>query len=152
MENASINFNELLEEAIRAKRAKELAKYSAVEQTPEGERLTWHVTPEQIARINIGDREALDAFYFDEDNFLRLRYSVYKFMRHNTFVKAVASHEDLLQQVYADLRLGLLKLRPFDHAIGCAIFHSFRYAPVGGIDEVYVFKTKEEKRCQKQAN
>ena len=152
MENASINFNELLEEAIRAKRAKELAKYSAVEQTPEGERLTWHVTPEQIARINIGDREALDAFYFDEDNFLRLRHSAYKFMRHNTFVKAVASHEDLLQQVYADLRVGLLKLRPYDHAISSAIFHSFRYAAVGGIDETYIHVIKEKKRCQRQVN
>lgn len=129
-----------------------MAKYSAVEQTPEGERLTWHVTPEQIARINAGDREALDEFYFESENFLRLRNSAYKYMRNNAFVKAVASHEDLLQQVYADLRLGLLKLRPYDHAISSAIFHSFRYAPVGGIDETYIHVIKEKKRCQKQAN
>ena len=127
-------------------------KVLEIEQTPEGEPLTWNVTPEQIARINMGDREALDEFYFESENFLRLKFSAHKYMRNNAYAHVTASYEDLIQQVYLDLRLGLLKFRPFDHAISCAIFHSFRYAPVGGIDEVYVFKTKEEKKCQKQVN
>ncbi len=149
MERAQVDVTSLIEEAIRAKQAQAAARFATVEETPAGEVLTWKVTPEQIARINAGEREALDEFYFE--NLTRLRFSAYRFLRHNGYVKAVASYEDLLQQVYCDLRTGLLKLRPYDYAITRAVFHSFEYAAVGGIDDVYVYERRGRK-CQKQVN
>ena len=133
---AEVDFPALVLSAIRAKQEQAAAKVETVEQIPAGEKLTWHVTPEQIARINAGDRAALDEFYFD--NLYRLRCSAYRYMRNNAYVKAVASYEDLLQQVYCDLRTGAVKLRPYDKAICRAVFHSFRFAPVGGEDGIYI--------------
>lgn len=146
----TVDLSALVAQALQEQREKASEKYAHVEQTPEGGSLTWNVTPEQVARINAGEREALDKFYFD--NLQRLTYSAYRFMRNNAYVKAVASYEDLLQQVYFDLRTGAVKLRPFDRAISSAVFHSFRYAPVGGHDEVYIYKAKEIGQCQRVAN
>ncbi|MBQ8229981.1 MAG: hypothetical protein IJZ32_04740 [Clostridia bacterium] len=146
----TVDLSALVAQALQEKREKASEKYAHVEQTPEGERLTWNATPEQVARINAGEREALDKFYFD--NLQRLTYCAYRFMRNNAYVKAVASYEDLLQQVYFDLRTGAVKLRPYDRAISSAVFHSFRFAPVGGYDEVYIYKVKESGQCQRVAN
>lgn len=126
------------EDEKRAKRAAEAAELESVEETPAGQKLTWNVTPEEIARINAGDREALDAFYFDEDNLRRIRFNAYRFMRHNPWFKAVVSAEDFIQQVYCDLLTGMVKLRPWDSAIAKAVFTSFRFTPVGGLDEIYI--------------
>lgn len=52
----------LIAEAIREREAERVRKLSE-EGTPAGECLTWHTTAEEIARINAGEREALDAFY-----------------------------------------------------------------------------------------
>lgn len=145
-----IDLSALVAQALREQQKREAAKYEKIEETPPGMVLTWHTTPEQIARINAGDRAALDEFYFE--NLTRLRFSAYRYMRNNEFVKAVASYEDLLQQVYFDLRTGVVKLRPFDAAISGAVFHSFKYAPVGGFDEIYIYKVKERGQCQKAAN
>lgn len=120
---------------LRAAKAKAL---ESVEQIPSGKKLTWKITPEEVARINAGDRAALNAFYFQEDNFRRITYSAYYFMRHNYIYRTVISSEDLIQQVYCDLAVGFLKLRPYDGAISKAIFYSFCFTPVGGLDEIYI--------------
>lgn len=138
-----IDLSALVAQALREQQEQEAAKYEKIEEAPPDKVLTWHTTPEQIARINAGDRAALDKFYFDEDNYMRIIYCAHSFMRKNGYVKAVANYEDLIQQVYCDLRTGLLKLRPYDGAISGAIFHSFRYAAVGGFEEIYIYKAKE---------
>ena len=84
--------------------------------------------------------------YFEKSNFIRIRFCAYRFIRHNDFVKTVVSYEDLMHQVYCDLGTRLLKFRPYDEAISSAIYRSFKYAAVGGIDEIYI---REEKECQK---
>lgn len=149
-ERAQIDVKQMIEEAIQAKQAEVAARYAIIEPIPEGKALTWNVTPEQIAKINDGNREALDLFYLDSANYRRIKFCAYSYLRHNPYVKAVVSYEDLIQQVYHDLRIGLLKLRPYDGAICGAIFHSFRFAAVGGMDEIYI--KKERKKCQKQVN
>ena len=125
-ERVTIDVTALIAEAIRAKREAEAGKYAEAEQTPE--RLTWRVTAEQVARINAGEREALDAFYFEPNNFRRIQCSAYAFFRHSPYFRPIIAAEDLTQQVYCDLATGLLKLRQYDRAISNAIFHSFRYA------------------------
>lgn len=138
-----IDLGALIVSAIKEKQEQEARKYETVEQPPKGAKLTWKVTPEEIAEINAGNAEIIDKFYMA--NIERVRYSAYRFMRNNNYVKAVASYEDLMQQFYIDLRTGAVKLRPFDIAIGYAVFHSFRYAPVGGFDEIYIpLKDKEQ--------
>lgn len=132
----------LIETAIKERDEKRVLRVSQVEEIPAGQDLKrWEVTPEQVARINAGDRAALDAFYFD--NYIKLVYAGWSFLRQHVYVRAVVSHEDLMQQVYCDLRTGLLKLRPFDKAITKAVYKSFRYAAVGGLDELYIYE--EEK-------
>ena len=147
MEHATTDITAMISAAIQEKQAQTVLSFNVVEQSPPDKVLTWNVTHEQIARINAGDREALDKFYFE--NYIRIVYSARRFMRHNVYLKAVINHEDLIQQVYCDLRTGLLKLRPFDEAISRAMFHSFRYSAVGGIDEIYIM---ESKQCRKQPN
>lgn len=160
---AGIDFTALLSEAIQAKRAREAkaiaekderseqATKEAAERAPRGKALTYAVTPEQITRINAGDRAAVDKFYFD--NLQRLTYSAYRFMRNNAYLKTIVSHEDLLQQVYFDLRAGIIRFRPFDTAINGAVFTSFRYAAVGGLDELYIYQTVEERgKCRREAS
>ena len=121
-----------------AAQEEQAATLNDVEQTPSGARFTWNVTPEQIAKINAGDKDALAAFFFDEDNNRRIGYCASKFIRRNTFLQSIITAQDLTQQAFCDLLCGLLKFRPWDAAISTAIFHSFRYAAVGGIDEVYI--------------
>ncbi|MBQ8322816.1 MAG: hypothetical protein IJX91_02495 [Clostridia bacterium] len=145
-----VDFEQLVEAARQRKREKAAKNFSLVEEIPAGESLTWAVTPEQVARINARNREALDGFYFA--NLRRLTFSAYRFMRNNAYLQSVISYEDLLQQVYFDLRTGVLKLRPFDSAISSAVYHSFRYAAVGGDDEVYIYQVKEKRKCQKAEN
>ena len=151
---ATIDFTELLSAAINAKKKQELKvelkALEEIEQTPEGEYLSWETTPEQIARINAGDRVALDEFYFD--NYNRIKFSALRYVRNNSYIISVASWEDLAQQVYCDLRTGFIKLRPYNKAISESIWKSFRYAPVGGLDEVFIPREKGGKACQKQVN
>ena len=157
---AITNLLDVYEEALRAKETLEREKqaelarqWETVEEVPEGEKLTWNVTPEQIARINAGDRSALDEFYTDLQNLTRIKYLALKFLRHNRYLISVISYEDLIQQAYFDLRVGLAKLRPYDAAIGKTFFNSFQFAAVGGIDEIFIpFAQGRKKRCQKETN
>ena len=150
MENeirASVDLADLIAAAVKEKQLKEGKKYEAIEETPEGEVLTWNITPRQVALINAGNQKAIEEFYFDTDNFRRIKFSAFRYMRNNAVFKAIASFEDLTQQLYCDLLTGYIKLRPFDKAISMALFQSFRFAPVGGLDEIYIYKTRDEK-CQ----
>lgn len=147
-----IDVSGLIAEAIRAKEAEEAARCSSIEETPSGESLTWHTTAEEIARINAGDRAALDRFYFEPDNYRHLKCCARSFFRRVPYFRPIISEEDLMQQLYCDLRTGLLKFRPYDRAIRCAVFHSFKYAAVGGIDEAYIPYARRCGKCQKQAN
>lgn len=134
--------------------AERVRKLSEEEETPSGEELTWHTTAEEIARINAGEREALDSFYFEPENYRHIQNCARSFLRKNPYCSPIASAEDFAQQLYCDLRTGLLKLRPYDRAIKSAVYHSFRYAAVGGIDEVYMPNPRERRSsvCRKQAN
>ena len=149
-----IDVSGLIAEAIRAKEAEEAARCSSIEETPLGESLTWHTTAEEIARINAGDRAALDRFYFEPDNHRHLKCCARSFFRRVPYFRPIISEEDLMQQLYCDLRTGVLKLRPYDRAIRSAIYHSFRYAAVGGIDEIYIPNPGARRcgKCQNQAN
>ena len=106
------------------------SKYEVIEK--------WQTSAEEIERINAGDREAVNAFY--RDNFRYLRNLAWSFYHRHTreAVRVIVSPEDMLQQVYIDLAGGLLKLCSSDKLIGRALCHSFRYAAVGGIDEIYI--------------
>ena len=145
--SASVDLADLIAAAVKEKQLKEGKKYEAIEETPEGEVLTWNITPRQVALINAGNHKAIEEFFFDTDNFRRIKFSAMSYIRHNPFILAVASWEDLTQQVYCDLLTGYIKLRPFDKAISNAIFASFRFAPVGGLDEIYVY-TRRKTKCQ----
>ena len=138
----------LIETAIKERDEKRIKTYSIVEEVPTGQGLKWWDTqPEQVARINAGAREAIDAFYFE--NYKKIVYSGWAFLRKNAYLRSVISHEDLMQQVYFDLRTGVLKLRPFDKAITRAVYTSFRFAAVGGLDEIYIYEDKKgRKKCQ----
>lgn len=140
-ERLTVDVAGMIAAAMEKKQAEVVAYWTDAGQTPAGEVLTWKTTPEQVARINAGDRAALDAFYFD--NLQRLTFSALRYMRNNAYVQAVVSYEDLIQQVYVDLRAGILKLRPFDKAICKAVFTSFRFAAVGGLDELYIYEDKK---------
>lgn len=147
-----IDLSALVAQALRRKQEQEAAKYAEIEETPPDKALTWRTTPEQIARINAGEREAIDEFFFEKENARRIRCCVWSFFRRSSMFRSIVSDEDLINQFYVDLRTGLLKLRPYDKAISGALYHSFRYAAVGGIDELYIYKAKELRQCQKAAN
>lgn len=101
------------------------------------ERLTYNVTKEQIEKINSGDREAMDDFFFS--NQFRIERSAKCFMRNNVWLQSVISWEDLVNEFYVCLSRSLFLFRCCDRSISRCIFHSFRYAAVGGMeDTVYV--------------
>lgn len=109
----------------------------------------WDVTPEQITLINSPchplHRVAVIAFY--DVNFKRLFRMACSFLSPkscNHSLIAVVSYEDLLQQVFADLLDGCLKLPHNTEKICSAIYKCFRYAAVGGlegVDDVQEFGT-----------
>lgn len=57
---------EKIQSAIAEAEKAELAKWEREEATPEGEVLTYAVTSEEVAKINAGEREAIDAFFLRE--------------------------------------------------------------------------------------
>ena len=97
------------------------------------ERLTYNVTEEQIAKINSGDRAAMDEFFFSNE--LRIKHCAWMFMRRNQYYKSVVSWEDLVNEFYVSLSRGLFFFRCCDRSISRCIFHSFRYAAVGGMED-----------------
>ncbi len=145
VERASVDFTALLNAAMKTKREEEIKQFE-VEAIPAGEVLTWNTTPEEIAQINAGNRAAVDRFYFDEGNYQHIKSSAFSFFRKEKRFKAIIDIEDLMQQVYLDLASGMIKLRAYNSGISKAIFSSFRFSPVGGLDEVYIVEEKRGKR------
>lgn len=139
-EAAGIDVSALIAEALKGKlpQIKELPKVQEMEvlAIPESEQLKWwETTRGEIEQINAGERASIDAFYFR--NLWRIKCSAYSYMRRNEHLKKIIGYEDLINQYYIDLASGLLKFGAWDKSIGKAMCHSFRYAAVGGIDEVY---------------
>ena len=136
-EAAGIDVSALIAEALKGKlpQIKELPKVREMEvlAVPESEQLKWWETTRE--QINAGERASIDAFYFR--NLWRIKCSAYSYMRRNEHLKKIIGYEDLINQYYIDLASGLLKFGAWDKSIGKAMYHSFRYAAVGGIDEVY---------------
>lgn len=142
---------EKIQSAIAEAEKAELAKWEREEATPEGEVLTYAVTSEEVAKINAGEREAIDAFFFG--NYERIKACAYLYLRRNRYLQAIITWEDLVNQLYVDLAYGSIKLRPYDRAISSTIFHSYRYAAVGGAEEIYVYEGRRSAgECQKQAS
>lgn len=137
-ERAEVDFTAMFLQALAEAREAEAAKLTEAEEAPAGFLQKWKTSAGEIARINAGDPEAVNAFYFENyGHLLCLARSFYH--RHTReAVRVIVSPEDMLQQVYIDLAGGLLKLYPSDKLIGRALCHSFRYAAVGGIDEIYI--------------
>ena len=148
-----IDFSALIEAAQREKREKTAEKLAVkieknIEETPAGLTLEkWIATPEQIARINRGDREALDTFYFDNMHYIKSLCNSY-YMKAGARLRVHAEPLDYMQQIYCDLRTRIVRLRPWDKAIARAIYRSLRFAPVGGVDELYIPYLKEYPLCQ----
>lgn len=101
----------------------------------------WDVTPGQITLINSPrhplHRVAVIAFY--DVNFKRLFRMAFSFLSpksRNHNLVAIVNYEDLLQQVFADLLGGFLKLPHDTEQIRSAIYKCFRYAAVGGLEGV----------------
>lgn len=118
-------------------RPKEIEPYCVPERTPAGLALDWwKSTPEEIAEINKGNREAVNAFY--ERNLFQIKCLAYAFFRKNNWFKRVLSTEDLINQAYLDLATGMLILRPWNRAISKAFYKCFCYTAVGGLDEVFI--------------
>lgn len=134
-ERAEIDITGMLLEAIRQKseetQAEALRALALPEQAPKGERLDyWNTTAEEVAEINAGNPEAVNAFYFRNE--VHIKFAAYAFFRKSIRFKSVISAEDLTQQFYIDLAAGVVKLRPWDRAIKSAARYSFRYAAIGG--------------------
>ena len=101
----------------------------------------WDITPEQITLINSPlhpfHNVAVIAFY--DVNFKRLWRMAFNYLAptsHNHCLIAVVSYEDLLQQVFADLLCGSLKLPHNTEEISKAIYRCFRFTAVGGLEGV----------------
>lgn len=111
----------------------------------------WDITPEQITLINSPRHPfhavAVTAFY--DVNYKRLKRMARAFLAptshfHNLI--SVINYEDLLQQVFADLLGGFLKLPHDTERIRIAIYKCFRYTAVGGLEGVYNVEDKRTLR------
>lgn len=101
----------------------------------------WDVTPEQITLINSPrhplHRVAVMAFY--DVNYKRIYFMARNALSYGkafSRLTAVISYEDLLQQVFADLLGGFLKLPHNTEKIRQAIYRCFYYTAVGGLEGV----------------
>ena len=142
---------EKIQSAISEAEKAEFSKWEREEATPAGEVLTYAVTSKEVAKINAGEREAIDAFFFA--NYERIKACARLYLRRNRYLQAIISWEDLVNQLYVELAYGSIKLRPYDKAITSCIFHSYRFTAVGGADEIYVYEWRRNaEECQKQAS
>ncbi len=131
-------------EARAARLREEAEKLNEAEEIPAGFLRKWKTSAEEVAQINAGKLEAVSAFYFRNYDYLQNFARAFFYRHTREAVRVIVSPEDMLQQVYIDLADGLLKLRPYDKAIGRAVCRSFRYAAVGGIEEIYIPRGKLE--------
>lgn len=98
----------------------------------------WDITPEQIRLINSPRHPfhsvAVTAFY--DVNFKRLRRMACAFIRHSPYLLNVIDESDLTQQFYVDLLSGFVKLQHDTENIRTVIYRCFKYAAVGGLEDV----------------
>lgn len=145
-------------EQVKAKQEAELAaKIAIVNAQAEdcGEIDGFKITVEQCAKINAGDREAVDKFF--QENGLRLRRLARVFLfriglppkwdrKNSRYEPGIIELGDCLNQLYVDMRQGLLKFVLKKGVLASVICHSFRYCGVGGFgdeDGIYIGRRVE---------
>lgn len=108
----------------------------------------WKVSARQCELITLGDRAAVDKFF--EENLQRLTACARKYLRRGYIFKQrsveLLELDNLINQVYVDMRRGFLVVN-MQH-ISEALFHSFRFAGVGGFgDDLGAYEYKPRKRA-----
>ncbi len=98
----------------------------------------WILSPKQCALITLGDREAVDKFF--EQNERRLLRLIRSFRRRHNYLtgynyEPFLSDEDCYNQAYLDMRRGFLYFEMNPRIISRLLCHSFTYAPVGGFGD-----------------
>lgn len=133
------NLAAVVNELQSAKQEKEIETVKASGESDEMQELDgWKISPMQCALISRGDREAVDKFF--EQNEERLRRSIFCFLRANRYLPdflhaSWLSLEDCYNQAYLDMRQGYLFFEMKPRYISKLLWHSFRYAPVGGFGD-----------------
>lgn len=108
--------------------------------------VAWQCTPEQLERMNCGDREAVDLFFEENAGHLRatalrlLFQYQYKTVRGGG--KGLFEADDLINQAYIDIRTCRVFFEYNKKSISRAIWRSMYYAPVGGAPEDLVYQYK----------
>ena len=126
------------------KRTREQSTASEEVQTVRG----WKVSSRQCELITIGDRAAVDKFF--EDNLARLKRAAncYKYnpLHMHEPCRRLLEVDDFINQVYVDMRRGFLVMDI--NYISTLVYHSFRYAAVGGFgDDMGAYECKKRKRA-----
>lgn len=108
----------------------------------------WKVSARQCELITLGDRAAVDKFF--ADNLARLTVCARKYLQmqrfYNNGAVALLEVDDLINQVYVDMRRGFLVMDM--QCIGALAYRSFRFAGVGGFgDELGAYTYKPRKRA-----
>lgn len=114
------------------------------------------VTAEQCGKINAGDKEAVDKFFTENDQ--RLKRLAKVFLRRTgvpllwdkklrCWQPSIVEIGDCLNQLYVDMRQGLLKFVLIKGVFASVICHSFRYCGFGGFgdeDGIYIHRRVEK--------
>lgn len=130
---------------LHEKRTREHSTASDEAQTVKG----WKISERQCELITLGDRAAVDKFF--EDNLARLTACVRKYLHiqrlYNNGAVALLEVDDLINQVYVDMRCGYLVMDM--QCVGALAWRSFRFAGVGGFgDELGAYTYKPRKRSK----
>lgn len=109
--------------------------------------ITWQCTPEQLERMNCGEREAVDIFFEENAGHLRamalrLLYQYNVLRRGGKGVRGFVELDDLINQAYIDIRTCRVFFEYNGRSISRAIWRSMYYAPVGGAPEDLVYQYK----------
>lgn len=96
------------------------------------------ITPEQIELINNQQHplHSVAVICFYDVNYPLLRRMSFRYLSplgKNGYLLSAVSYEDLLQQVFLDLLIGVLKLPQDSSKISSAIYECFRFSAVGGL-------------------
>lgn len=130
---------------VYEKHAREHSTASEEVQTIKG----WKISARQCELITLGDRSAVDKFF--SDNFKRLITCARAYLRRKILFNDTTVYfldvDELVNQVYVDMRQCFLVM-DMQH-ISAIVFHSFRFACVGGFgDELGAYTYKPRKRIE----
>ncbi len=153
-EKADVDFTALLNTALeqnRSKRNKRLATQESAAGDIQARReegraaTTWYITPEQLERMNDGERQATDDFF--NDNHSHLYFLALSILRRmgcleNSQKKKLLEIDDLINQAYVDIRSGFIVFKYSRLSITKSIARSMRFAPVGGVDPTKEYQYK----------